>query len=77
MYLIGSVLAKALAFADTFLNLFATASLSGQVTGKCMNLPIYNAEITPCGASIATQLAGLAEIGMQALAAMLSGVLAV
>jgi len=74
--LISIVIAKTLAFVDAILENFVTVSAT-QITGACANLPIYNAEMTPCGNTIALYLAGLAEVGMNALNGILSGLLSV
>lgn len=77
-FIIGSVIAKALAFVDFFLGQFATAEVSATpMVGACANLVIYDAEISACGMSIAQRLSGLVEIGLGALNAVLGGVLAV
>jgi hypothetical protein len=77
--LLGSIIAKALAFTDYFLGMFATATLTANtgLTGACGNLAVYDAAPNACGMLIAGTLAGLIEVSLAAATSILSGVLAV
>jgi hypothetical protein len=83
MPLIASIIAKALVFVDALLGAFATIepgtvdTSAWGVNANCGAFEVLNATITPCGAAVAQQLAALANVGLAALGAILSGLLAV
>jgi hypothetical protein len=75
MTLLGSVIAKSLAFADYFLGIFASANAGGNVGlgGACGSIQTYDAGITNCGMTIANALAGTMEVGLATLNNLFAG----
>jgi hypothetical protein len=73
---ITSIIAKVLAFTEAILDNFATVTGSTTIVGACANLTVPTAVATACGTSIATRLAGLAEVGLAAAGYLLAGLLA-
>jgi hypothetical protein len=80
MPIIVSVIAKALAFVDYFLGLFATVNATPVtgLAGNCgMSISVYNATVTECGMAIAQSLAGLSDLGLKLAGVMMAGLLTV